>query len=123
MRMLTNRFQSVNVATLSTLRERLETISSPNCRFRIEKVLRDRVTIRGESLLSGEYSFVVLPAYPTGHEDDVPANPNVVLDPLLFVNAETCAEREMFAPLLGHDVLTYYDKLHPHIGVSLSHCC
>jgi hypothetical protein len=103
----------------------LETISSDDCRFKIEKVRGDRITVRSESLISGKKrnSSVVLPAYPTGHEHDVPGNPNVVLDPLAFVNAETCAETEVFAPLLGHDVLDYYHKLHPHTGITVSRCC
>lgn len=125
MRMLTKRFQRVNVTTLSTLREHLKTISRPDCVFEVEKVRRHRITVRSESLGSGKklHPFVVLPAYPTGHEDDEPSNPNVVLDPLQFGNVETCAEREVFVPLLGQDVLAYYDKLHPHIGFSLSSCC
>jgi len=126
MHMLTKRFQSVNVVTLSTLREHLETISSDDCRFKIEKVRGDRITVRSESLISGKKrnSSVVLPAYPTGHEHDVPGNPNVVLDPLAFVNAGTCAEREVFVPLLGQDVLAYYHKLHPHTdGLAVSRCC
>lgn len=125
MHILSKRFQSVNVVTLNTLREHLETISSPDCRFKIEKVRGDRVTVRNESLISGKKtnSSVVLPAYPTGHEHDVPGNPNVVLDPLTFVNAETCVEREVFAPLLGNDVLAYYHKLHPHTGLTVSRCC
>jgi hypothetical protein len=125
MHMLTKRFQSVNVITLSTLREHLETISTPDCKFTIEKVRRDRITVRNERWISGKrgYSFVVLPAYPTGHDDDVPYNPNVVLDPLVFVNADTCVEREVYALLLGHDVLAYYDKLHPHTGPCLIRCC
>jgi len=123
MHILSKRFQSVNVVTLSTLREHLETISSPECRFTIEKVRGDRITIRSESLISGKKISVVLPAYPTGHEHDVPGNPNVVLDPLAFVNAETCAETEVFALLLGCDVLDYYHKLHPHTGITVSRCC
>lgn len=125
MHILSKRFQSVNVVTLSTLREYLETISSPDCIFKIEAVRGDRVTVRRESLIAGKKasSSVVLPAYPTGHEHDVPGNPNVVLDPLAFVNAETCEEREVFAPLLGQDVLEYYHKLHPHIGLVASRCC
>lgn len=114
MHMLTKRFQNVNVATLNTLREYLENFSSPACRFKVEKVRRDRITVGSESVMSGKktHSFVVLPAYPTGHDDDAPCNPNVVLDPLLFENVETCSEREVFAPLLGHEVLAYYEKLH-----------
>jgi hypothetical protein len=112
MHILSKRFQSVNVVTLSTLRGHLETISTPDCRFTIE------------NLISGKKISVVLPAYPTGHEHDVPGNPNVVLDPLAFVNAETCAETEVFAPLLGRDVLDYYHKLHPHTdGFAVSRCC
>ena len=125
MNILTKRDQSVNVVTLSTLRERLEAISTPECRFTIEKVRGDRITVRSESLIAGKKAScsVVLPAYPTGHEHDVPGNPNVVLDPLAFSGAETCVDREVFAPLLGEDVLEYYHKLHPHLGVSVSRCC
>jgi hypothetical protein len=101
----------------------LETISTPDCKFTIEKVRGDRVTVRSESLISGKKISVVLPAYPTGHEHDVPGNPNVVLDPLAFVNGETCAEWEVFAPLLGQDILDYYHKLHPHLGLAVSRCC
>jgi hypothetical protein len=123
MHILSKRFQSVTVVTLSTLREHLEIIGTPDCKFTIDKVRGDRVTVRSESLISGKKISVVLPAYPTGHEHDVPGNPNVVLDPLAFVNAETCAEREVFAPLLGQDILDYYHKLHPHIGLAVSRCC
>lgn len=125
MHFLSKRFQTVNVVTLSTLREHLEAISTPECRFKIEKMRGDRVTVHGEGLIAGKKAScsVVLPAYPTGHEHDVPGNPNVVLDPLSFAGAETCAEREVFAPLLGHDVLDYYHKLHPHIGLAVSRCC
>ena len=123
MHILSKRFQSVTVVTLSTLREHLEIISTPDCKFTIEKVRGDRITVRSESLISGKKISVVLPAYPTGHEHDVPGNPNVVLDPLAFVNGETCAEWEVFAPLLGQDILDYYHKLHPHIGISVSRCC
>lgn len=125
MRRLTKRFQRVHVATLSTLREHLETLSGPDGKFTIDKVRGDRVTVRSEKLIAGKKAdcFVILPAYPTGHADDVPGNPNIVLDPLEFVNAETCAEREAFAPLLGPDVLAYYDKLHPHTGLCVTRCC
>ena len=124
MHILSKRFQSVTVVTLSTLREHLEIISTPDCKFTIEKVRGDRITVRSEDLISGKKISVVLPAYPTGHEHDVPGNPNVVLDPVAFVNAGTCAEREVFAPLLGQDVLAYYHKLHPHTdGLAVSRCC
>jgi hypothetical protein len=123
MRMLTKRFQSVRVATLSSLREYLDNVSGPGCRFTVEKARRDRVTIRGDSSNPEKTSFVVLPSYSTGHEDDAPGNPNVVLDPLEFVNAETHEEREVFVPLLGHDVLTYYERLHLQTGLSMSRCC
>ncbi len=124
MRILSKRFQSVSVVTLTTLREHLETISTPDCKFTIEKVRGDRITVRSESSISRKKISVVLPAYPTGHEHDAPGNPNVVLDPLSFVNAETCKEAEVFAPLLGQDVLDYYHKLHPHTdGFAVSRCC
>jgi len=125
MRVFTKRFQSVNVLTLNTLREYLETISTPERKFKIDKLRGDRVTVSSESLLAGKKlnCSVVLPAYPTGHEHDTPGNPNVVLDPISFVNAENCAEWEIFTPLLGKDVLEFYHKQHPHIGVSVSRCC
>ncbi len=125
MHLLTKRFQSINVATLCTLREHLKNISGPECGFKIEKVRSDRVTVSSECLVSGARSrpSVVLPAYPTGHQDDTPNNPNVVLDPIQFLNAETCAEREVFTPLLGKEVLAYYEKLHPHLGFSMNQCC
>jgi len=34
-------------------------------------------------------------------------------DPLEFVNGEGCAQRRVFAPLLGLEVLEYYETLHP----------
>jgi hypothetical protein len=125
MRVLTKRFQSVQVATLSALRERLETISGPDFKFAIEKVRGDRVAVRREDLTSREkaHPIVILPAYPTGHDHDKPANPNVVLDPLEFINADTWDKRDVFAPLLGHDVLEYYDRLHSHGGLSVTRCC
>ena len=125
MLILTKRFQSVNVLTLNSLRDHLQTINTPVCKFKVEKVSGDRVIVSNESSIDGKKvrSSVVLPAYPTGHEHDVPGNPNVVLDPLEFVNAETCKEWEVFAPLLGRDVLEFYHKQHPHLGVSVSRCC
>ncbi len=126
MRMLTGRRQNVTVMTVSTLRSHLESISSATCRFSIDKVHRDRVSVRSDYIVSGKRkcSYVLLPAYPTGSPDDAPCNNlNVVLDPLGFVDVDTCAEREVFAPVLGHELLAYYEKLHPHAGLVVSHCC
>jgi hypothetical protein len=66
---------------------------------------------------------VVLPVYPTGHPDDTPDNPNVVLDPIGFVNADTPEERSAYMPLLGSDVLTHYEKLHVGGEMPLARCC
>lgn len=125
MHRLTKRLQRVEVATLATLRERLQTIRDGDWRFTIDKVQEDRVTVRADRLAFGKTMrcSVVLPSYPTGHQDDIPGNPNVVLDPLEFVNAETCKQRQVFAPLLGRDVLDYYDKLHQDTGPALARCC
>lgn len=125
MRRFTKRFHRVDVATLSTLREHLEWISTPGCKFEVDKLSRDRVTVRCESFASGKRRdfFVVLPAYATGHPDDVPGNPNVVLDPLDFLKTETHADREVFAPLLGHDLLEHYEKMHPQENLPASRCC
>ena len=121
-RRFTKRFQSVDVVTLSALRDHMESISTHDCRFRVEKATHDRVTIRCESA-PHKPCFVVLPAYPTGHSDDSPTNPNVVLDPLEFLNADTHEERERFLPLLNHDVLAHYEKMHPHKGLAMTRCC
>jgi len=123
MHRLTQRLQFVQVATLSTLRKHLESIGVQDCRFKVEKVHHDRVTISCEDVHSGRKSYVILPSYPTGHQDDLPANPNVVLDPLEFVNVEGCAQRRVFAPLLGNELLEYYEKLHPDTEFSLTRCC
>ncbi len=124
-RRFTKRSDSVTVVTVSLLRERLDGISTSACKFAIEKVGRDRVTIRAERLGSGKHMHpcVVLPSYPTGHADDVPGNPNVVLDPLEFLHAETHTEREIFLPLLGHDALLHFEKMHPQSGLTMTRCC
>ena len=125
-RRFTKRSQTVTVVTLSTLREQLESLNrQQEGKLLIEKVSRDRVTIRWEAAASGVrvQSWVVLPSYPTGHEDDSPTNPNVVLDPLEFVGADTHEERERFVPLLGHDVLVHYEKMHPQPGLKMTRCC
>lgn len=124
-RRFTNRFQGVHVLTVSTLREHLDSISTPDYMFQVEKVSRDRVIVRAQKPGSGKHPFpaVVLPAYPTGHADDQPGNPNVVLDPLDFVNADTHTEREIFVPLIGHDVLMHYEKMHPQSGLQMTRCC
>jgi hypothetical protein len=126
MHTLTARHQIVTVMTVSTLREHLERISSPSCRFTVHKVQRDRVSVRSESSPSGKkkHTYVLLPAYPTGYPGDAPCNNlNVVLDPVEFVDVETCAEREIFAPLLGEEKLAHYEKMHPHAGIPVSRCC
>ena len=124
-RRFTSRRQNVQVLTLSSLREFLETISDHDCKFQVEKVSRDRVSVRCESMTKGKrvHSSVVLPAYPTGHSDDEPTNPNVVLDPLEFTNAATHEEQHKFLPLLGHDVLVHFEKMHPKAGLKMTRCC
>ncbi len=111
---------------MNTLGAHLESISSPACRFSIHKVQRDRVSIRSDYVVGDKkkHAEVLLVAYPTGSEDDAPCNNlNVVLDPVGFVDVETCAEREIFAPLFGHDLLDYYEKMHPHAEMSFRRCC
>jgi len=98
----------------------------PTCRFAIHKVDRDRVSVRAEYVFSGQKkrSYVLLPAYPTGYPDDAPCNNvNVVLDPVDFVDVDSCAERDVFAPVLGQEMLAYYEKMHPHAGLTVSRCC
>jgi len=126
MHMLTERRQSVTVMTVNTLRSHLENLSGPACTFTIHKVGRDRVSVRSDYVLSGRkrHSCVLLPAYPTGSLDDAPCNNlNVVLDPLDFLDVDSCAERKIFEPLLGHEMLAYYEKMHPHADLPLSRCC
>jgi hypothetical protein len=126
MHMLTGRHQNVTVMTVNTLRSYLDNISSPNCTFAVHKVDRDRVSVRSDYMFSGKRKrlYVLLPAYPTGSPDDAPCkNLNVVLDPLDFVDVDSCSEREVFAPLLGHEMLAYYEKMHPHAGLTVSRCC
>ena len=103
----------------------MERISTPDCKFKIDKVSDKRVTVLSNRLVSGKRtrSYVLLPAYPTTHEDDVPGNPNVVLDPIEFVDAESCEEREVFAPILGHEILEYFHRLHPHLEMRMARCC
>lgn len=124
--MLTRRRQNVTVMTVNTLRSYLESISSPTCKFAIHKVHRDRVSVRCDYVLSRKrkHSEVLLPAYPTGSPDDVPCNNlNVVLDPVGFVDVDTCTDRDVFAPLFGHEALVYYEKMHPHAELPMSRCC
>ncbi len=126
MHTLTERQQDVVVMTVTTLRHHLENVSRRDCKFSVDKVQRDRVTVRCDSLLTGQKarSYVVLPAYPTGFPGDAPSsNLNVVLDPVSFVDAETPAERHLFVPVIGHEVLTHYEKLHPQEGLTISRCC
>lgn len=125
MRVLTKRFDSVRVATLASLRERLDELNAAALRFTVEKVRGDRVILRAEKTSDGKRmeARVVLPSYPTGHEHDVPANPNVVLDPVDFPGATTCEERSLFAPLLGQDAIEHYEKLHVVPGLTMTRCC
>ena len=123
---LTSRCESVTVITVSALRSHLEKISSATRRFTVHKVHSDRVSVRADYVLSGKNkrSFVVFPAYPTGWADDAVCNNlNVVLEPLNFENAADRSEREIFEPLLGHEVLHHYENLHPAPGVPVSRCC
>ena len=124
--MLTGRRQKVTVMTVSTLRSHLESVSGPGCRFTIHKVHRDRVSVRGDYVHSGKskHSYALLPAYPTGSPDDAPCNNlNVVLDPVDFEDVDTCAERDLFAPVFGPEVLAHYEKMHPHAALPVSRCC
>lgn len=126
MHTLTARRQSVTVMTVSTLRTHLEDISTTAYRFTIHKVHRDRVSVRSEYVRSGKKktAYVLLPAYPTGYPGDAPCNNlNVVLEPLDFVDLDACAERDIFAPLLGNDMLAYYERMHPHAGLQVTRCC
>jgi hypothetical protein len=123
---LTARRQNVTVMTVSSLRDHLDAISRPTCRFSVEKVRGDRVSIRSDFTLGGirKHASVVLPAYPTGCPNDSPChNLNVVLDVLEFVGTDTCAERDMFAPLLGEEALTHYEKMHQQQGLHMTRCC
>ena len=126
MHTLTGRRQNVTVMTVSTLRNHLQSVSSLTCKFAIHQVRRDRVSVRGDYVLSGKrkHSYVLLPAYPTGSPNDAPCNNlNVVLDPLAFVDVDTCTERDVFAPVFGHEILAYYEKMHPHADLPMSRCC
>ena len=126
MHLLTERHQNVAVMTVSTLRSHLESISQRASRFTIHKVHGDHVSIRSDHAEAGtrKLSYVVLPAYPTGCPNDAPcSNLNVILDPLRFIDADTTAERDVFAPLLGHEALAHYEKLHQEAGLSVSRCC
>ena len=112
--------------TVSTLRSHLETVSTSAGRFTIDKVHRDRVAVRSDYVLSGKrkHAYVLLPAYPTGSPDDAPSNNlNVVLDPLDFEGVDSCAERGVFEPVLGSEILAYYEKMHPHAALPLTRCC
>jgi hypothetical protein len=123
---LTSRRQSVTVFTVNALRSHLERISSAACRFAIHKVHSDRVSVSADYVLSDkdQRSLVVFPAYPTGWLDDAVCNNlNVVLDPLQFDNAADHFEREIFEPLLGHEVLHHFENMHPAPGEPVSRCC
>ncbi len=126
MHRLTVRRQNVTVMTVNALRTHLPSLNSATSSFSIDKVQRDRVSIRCDYQLLGKkkHSHVTLPAYPTGSPEDAPSsNLNVVLDPLSFENVESCAEREIFAPLLGHEVLEFYQRMHPESGLTVTRCC
>lgn len=123
---LTDRCEKITVMTVSALRSRLEQLSNAGCSFAVHKVRNDHVSVRADYRHEGnkKRSFVILPAYPTGWPDDATcSNVNVVLEPLRFDAADDACEREMFAPLLGHDVLHYYETLHPDNGVAVTRCC
>ena len=126
MLVLTERRQNVTVTTVRTLRAELARISSVTCKFSIHKVHRDRVSIRCEHVVEGQrkHSEVVLPAYPTGWPADGSCNNlNVVLDPVEFVSADSPEKRHFFAPLVGHEALAYYEKLHGQESLTVSRCC
>ena len=126
MQTLSARRQNVTVMTVNTLRTHLERISSPACKFTVDKVHRDRVWIRSDYVLDGrkKHSHVLLPGYPTGYPDDATCNNlNVVLEPLDFTGMDTPAERIMFAPLLGVEMLAHYEKMHPQASLTVSRCC
>jgi hypothetical protein len=126
MQTLTARRQTVTVMTVNTLRAHLERISSPACKFSLDKVRGDRVSVRSDYILDGKkkHSYVLLPCYPTGHPADATCNNvNVVLEPLDFIDIDSCSERIMFAPLLGIEMLGYFEKMHPHAGLPVSRCC
>ena len=126
MQRLTARRQSVTVMTVSTLHGYLENVSDAGRRFTISKVRPDRVWIRCDYTHDGKkkHSSVLLPAYPTGLQDDAPSNNlNVVLDPLEFEGVQCCAERDEFAPLLGDDILSHFERTHPAEAMPVSRCC
>ncbi len=126
MRRLTERRQSVTVMTVSTLRGEFERMGGAACRFSLHNVHHDRVSVRAEYLDSGKKkrSSVVLPPYPTGSPDDGPSNNlNVVMDPVDFLNANSATERHVFEPLLGHEVLAHYEKLHAQSAAPVARCC
>lgn len=123
---LTARNQNVTVMTVSTLRDHLDAVSNADCRFSLAKVHRDRISIRADYTSVGKpkHASVTLPAYPTGSAADAPANNlNVVLDPISFDGAQSCQELHLFAPLLGHEIIEYYEKLHPAEAIPVSRCC
>ncbi len=125
MRILTKRFEAVQVITMASLREHLETLSTPDCKYAIEKVRGAKVFVRAEARLheTRVRPAVVLPTYPTGHAHDDPVNPNVVLDPMEFVDAETPHKRALILPLLGEEVMRHYDKMHPAEQLQMTRCC
>ena len=111
--------------TVRALREHLERVSTDACSFSISKVQRDRVAIRADyaAQAAKKHALLLLPAYPTGWPEDAPCNNlNVVLDPIAIECAD-CAERAIFAPLLGPDILAHYEKTHSHSEAPVSRCC
>jgi hypothetical protein len=124
--LLTERSEKVTVVTVSTLRALLKSLASPSCTLSVHKVHRDRVSIRADYTMENRrsHSELLLPAYPTGCPADAPANNlNVVLDPLGFVDADSHEQRHVFVPLLGHELLEHYEKMHPQDGLTVSRCC
>jgi hypothetical protein len=123
---LTSRRQNITIMTVNALHEHLKSLSADDCQFTIAKVHGDRVSVRADYSRLGKtkHSVVVLPAYPTGWPDDETCNNlNVVLEPVSFENVHDCAERYVFAPLLGHEILAHYEKNHPDSTVPLARCC
>jgi hypothetical protein len=123
MRSFTQRIQNVRVFTLSSLRTYLKNLQPGEASFSLDKLHHDHVVIRAKDAMSGKKSRLVLPTYPTGHPDDDRWNPNVVLDPIGFIDANTPEERSIFAPVLGSEILHFYEKLHQNSETSLLRCC
>lgn len=124
MRRFTERKQKITIFTLSSLRKHLQQLQvAEKTEFSIDKLHNGHMTVRAKTPRSGSEAWLILPTYPTGHPDDAPWNPNVVLDPLGFIEADTPEERAVFTPLLGPDVLEFYERLHQNSESSLLRCC